>query len=422
MVKLHRTTEGYIIDNLPKQDKKSNHVRNVTHGFFLTLGITIAEPHTILPLMITYFGGGAILIGFFSSLLRGGAVLVQLYAAFHAQAYPKMLPYLRRVMVVRFFSWLSIGVSILVFGEDYPTFTLWCIGIFLFIFSFSAGFGMIYFKEIIAKIFSHKFRGKTMSVRQFVSGFAAIISGALAGYILAVYEAPFSFGILFVASSFIMGFGYLSIGTVIEPIKTKVSQKEKSFKLFLQNAYAILKSDKQLQIQVLTFLFAYSYLFSLPFIIVDANSKLDIDGAVIGMLITAQMVGAMLSNIVWGKLSYKGLNKLISIITISMTIVAIALAFVANNIYVYMVIFFLIGASMDGNRISSGNLILIIAPEEKRPVYSALQNNIVSLGMFFSIFGGILLTFSSYVVLYFFTIVLLCIALYMSFQLKDEKS
>ena len=348
--------------------------------------------------MITHFGGGAILIGFFSALLRGGAVLVQLYAAFHAQAYPKMLPYLRRVMIVRFFSWLSIGLSILFFGEEYPTFTLWCIGVFLFIFSFSAGFGAIYFREIIAKIFSHKFRGKTMSVRQFFSGFAAIISGALAGYILAIYDAPFSFGILFVASAFIMGFGYLSIGTVIEPIKVKLNEKEKSFKLFLKNAYATLKSDKQLKIQVTTFLFAYSYLFSLPFIIVDANSKLDIDGAVIGMLITSQMVGAMLSNIVWGKLSSKGLNKLISIITISMTIIAISLAFVSNSIYIYMIIFFLVGASMDGNRISSGNLILIIAPEEKRPVYTALQTNIVSLGMFFSIFGGIILTLSSYFV------------------------
>ena len=55
-------------------DKKSDHIRNILHGFFLTIGTTIAEPHTILPLIITHFGGGSILIGFFSSLLRGGAI------------------------------------------------------------------------------------------------------------------------------------------------------------------------------------------------------------------------------------------------------------------------------------------------------------------------------------------------------------
>ena len=403
------------------QDRKSDHNKNVLHGFFLTIGTTIAEPHTILPLIISHFGGGAILIGFFSSLLRGGAIIVQLYAAFHAQSYPKMMPYFRRVLVTRFFAWLSIGIAILLFGETNHTLTLWCIGIGLFIFSFSAGFGAIYFREIIAKLFTHKFRGKTMSVRQFFSGAGAIISGTVAGYILASYEAPFSFGILFVSSAFVMGFGYLAISTVAEPIKEKVAIKEKSFRLFLKNAYATLKSDSQLKIQVTTFLLAYSYLFALPFIIVDARDKIELTGSVIGMLITSQMVGAMFSNIVWGKLSSKGLNRLIANITIFMTIVAISLAFVASTLYMYMAIFFIVGASMDGNRISSGNLLLILAPEEKRPVYSALQTNIISFGMFFSIFGGIILTFTSYSVLYIFTIICLLVSLFLSFKLKDEK-
>jgi len=401
-------------------DKKSDHIKNVLHGFFLSIGTTIAEPHTILPLIISHFGGGAILIGFFSSLLRGGAIIVQLYAAFHAQSYPKMLPYLRRVMGVRFLFWFLIGVSILSFGESSPTLTLWCIGIGLFIFSFSAGFGAIYFREIVAKIFSHKFRGKTMSIRQFWSAFAAIISGTVAGYILANYEAPFSFGILFVSSAFLMGFGYMAIGSVAEPIKQKVAIKEKSFKQFLKNAYATLQSDSQLKVQVSTFLLAYSYLFALPFIIVDAQTKIELTGATIGLLITAQMVGSMVSNILWGKLSTKGLNRLISQITIATTIFAIAIAFFNSHLYGYMFLFFLIGTAMDGNRIASGNLLLILAPEDKRPVYSALQTNIVSFGMFFSIFGGLLLSLTNYTILYSFTIVLLCIAFVLSFKLKDE--
>jgi len=401
-------------------DNKSDHVKNVLHGFFLTIGTTIAEPHTILPLIVSYFGGGPILIGFFSSLLRGGAIIIQLYAAFHAQTYPKMMPYFRRVLVTRFFAWIFIGIAILLFGKEYPTFTLWCIGIGLFIFSFSAGFGAIYFKEIIAKLFSHKFRGKTMSVRQFFSGAGAIISGTVAGYILVIYEAPFSFGILFVVSAFIMGFGYLAIGTVSEPIKQQVAKKEESFRLFLKNAYKTLKADSQLKIQVFTFLLAYSYLFALPFIIVDAKTKIDLTGTAIGLLITSQMVGAMLSNILWGKLSGKGLNKFIAQITISTTIFAIFLAFITTNLYGYMLIFFLIGTAMDGNRIASGNLLLIIAPAQKRPVYSALQTNIISIGMFFSIFGGLLLSFTNYFVLYGFTIIALSMALFLSFKLKDQ--
>lgn len=412
-------TLGYKMSQ-PK-DLPSDHKKNIFHGFFLTIGTTIAEPHTILPLIISHFGGGAILIGFFSSLLRGGAILVQLYAAFHAQSYPRMIPYFRKVLITRFFAWLFIGIAILVFGETHPTLTLWCIGVGLFIFSFSAGFGAIYFKEIIAKVFTHKFRGKSMSVRQFFSGAGAIMSGAVAGVILANYEAPLSFGILFVASTFIMGLGYLAAGTLAEPVKHNVAVKEKSFKQFLQNAYKILQNDSQLKVQVFTFLLAYSYLFALPFIIIDASSKIDLHGTAIGMLITAQMVGAMLSNILWGKLSSSGKNKLIAQITIATTIFAIALAFINTSLYGYMFLFFLVGTAMDGNRIASGNLILILAPEEKRPVYNALQTNIVSFGLFFSILGGVILTLSSYTFLYSFTIGFLLLALVLSFKLQDEK-
>jgi MFS family permease len=402
-------------------NKKSDHYKNILHGFFLSVGTTIAEPHTILPLIISHFGGGAILIGFFSSLLRGGAIIVQLYAAFHAQSYPKLLPYFRRVLITRFFAWFLIGVAILLFGQTNSNLTLWSIGIGLFIFSFSAGFGAIYFREITAKIFTHKFRGYTMSIRQFFSGLGALLSGVTAGYILEVYEAPFSFGILFIISAFLMGFGYWAIGTVAEPIKVKISQKEKSFKEFLKNALKTLKSDSQLKIQVSTFLLAYSYLFALPFIILDAKTKISLDGTAIGVLITAQMVGSMFSNLVWAKLSSKGLNKLISNITIFMTIIAISLAFFASSIFSYMTIFFIVGASIDGNRIASSNLLMILAPEEKRPIYSALQTNILSFGMFFSILGGVILTLTSYTFLYSFTIACLVLSFTLSFKLKDER-
>jgi MFS family permease len=402
-------------------DKKLNHIKNVLHGFFLSIGITIAEPHTILPLIISHFGGGTILIGFYSSLLRGGAILVQLYAAFHAQSYPFMLKYLRKVFMIRFLAWFFIGLSIIFIGDNYPNLTLFCIGSGLFIFSFSAGFGAIYFREVIAKIFTHKFRGKTMATRQFFSAFASIISGAGAGYILQTQEAPYSYGILFTTSAILMGFGYLAFGTISEPIKEQIIKKEKSFKEFLRNAFKTFKQDKQLQIQVFTFLMSYSYLFALPFIILDAKNSITLDGTAIGMLITAQMIGAMFSNLLWGRLSYKGLNKLITHITISMFIFAISLALIGGYLYLYMVIFFIVGAAMDGNRLASGNLILILAPEEKRPVYTALQANIVSFGMFFSILGGIILSLSSFTFLYIFTICLLIVSFIVSFYLQDEK-
>jgi len=400
-------------------DKFSSHVKNILHGFFLAIGTTIAEPSTILPLIVNYFGGSSMLVGFFAALLRGGAVVVQLFAAFHAQSYKLMMPYLRRIFFVRFLAWFLIGVAIIIFGDNYPNITLASIGFGLFIFSFSAGFAAIYFREIMAKIFSHKFRGKTMAYRQFFSGAGGLLSGALAAWILESFEAPQSYGYLFIISSFIMGLGYIAFALVDEPIKEEVSKKESSFKEFLQNSYAILQADKNLQIQVSTFLLAYGYLIALPFIILDAQQKIELDGVAIGSLITTQMIGAMVSNFLWGKLSGEGKNILTARLSISLQIAATALAFGASSIYEYMLIFFLIGASMDGNRIASSNLILKIAPADKRPIYIALQMNIVSLGMFFSIAGGAILHYFNYTALYSVSVAVLFGALYLSLKLRD---
>lgn len=400
-------------------DKFSNHIRNILHGFFLTIGTTIAEPSTILPLIVNHFGGSSMLVGFFAALLRGGAVVVQLFAAFQAQSYSLMMPYMRRVFLIRFLSWFFIGVAIVIFADEHPNLTLFSIGLGLFLFSFSAGFGAIYLKDIIAKIFSHKFRGKTMAYRQFFSGAGGLLSGALAGWILSAYDAPYSYGYLFIISSFIMGLGYIAFGTIDEPIKEEVNKRENSFKEFLYNSWITLKKDNDLQIQLKTFFLAYAYLIALPFIILDAQTKIDLDGMAIGSFITTQMVGAMLSNFLWGRLSGRGKNKLTAIISIAMQIVAILMAFIASNIYEYALIFFLIGAALDGNRIASGNLILSVAPVQKRPIYVAIQINVVSFGLFFSILGGAILHFFSYTVLYSVASLMLFASLYYSFKLKD---
>ncbi len=400
-------------------DRFSSHIKNILHGFFLAVATTIAEPSTVLPLIVHHFSSSNILVGIFASLLRGGAIVVQLYAAFSAQTYKVVMPYLKRVFLARFLSWFGIGAAIYLFGENYPTLTLVLIAVGLFIFSFSAGFGAIYFKEILAKVFSHKFRGITMGYRQFFAGFGAILSGAATGYILQHFQAPQSYAYLFMISAILMGFGLVAFSTIEEPIKENVSKKEKSFKEFLKKSFNYIKVDKALKYQIITILLSYGYLFAIPFVILEAKEKIDLSGYFVGTLISVQMSGAMISNLLWGKLSSIRRNKIIVIISFIVLIIAFLLAAIFKEKIVYMVIFFLFGMASDGFRLAANNLILIIAPEEKRPIYVALQANITSLGLFFSIPGGFVLRYFGYDILYIVTLLILSIGLLFSFRLRE---
>ena len=396
---------------------KENNIKNIMHGFFLAVAMTIAEPSTILPLIIHHFTQNVVIIGIFVSLLRGGAILVQLIAAFYAQTFKKVMPYLRRVFVIRVLSWFMIGLSIYLIGDKNPKLTLILFGIFLFIFSFSAGFGSIYFSEIIAKVFTKQERGKTMANRQLFAAIGSIISGGVAGWVLSEFEPPRSYAYLFMISAILMSIGMFAFGSIKEPIKENVRVKEESFFKYLKNAFSFLKEDKALQIQILAMFFSYSFLFAFPFVIIEAKNHIHLTGWLVGGFVTIQMLGAILGNILWKKLSPN--YKKIFLISYGLVIVSFLLVLFFKSEYVYFIFFFLMGMAIDGFRISGMNLLFEIAPEDKRPIYVALQNNITSIGLFFPIVGGIILEFFGYKFLYLFTIVMLFIGFYFASKLKD---
>ncbi len=400
-------------------DPKNNH-KNVTHAFFLALAITIAEPSTVLPLMIHHFSDSVIIVGIFTSLLRGGAITVQLYAAFHAQAYKRVLSYLGKVFFFRFMSWFMIGVAIFFFGETHKTLTLWLIGIGLFFFSFTAGFGAIYFKELQAKLFSKRYRGKTMANRSIAGSIASIISGGVAGFVLHNFEAPMSYAYLFMVSSLFMAIGFFSFLTIEEPLKENVSVKEKDFKSFIKNAIKMLKQDKRLQQQILVIFLGFAYLLSMPFVILNANSSFILTGWMLGGFITVQMLGSIIgSTFLWRRIqNYEQMLTL----SFFFMILAYVVALFADTLYLYGIVFLLFGIAIDGFNIAGMNLVIEIAPEEKRPVYTALQVNITSFGLFFPILGGIILTFvGSYRVIYLLTIGLLLLGFILSIRMEKIK-
>jgi MFS family permease len=343
---------------------------------------------------------------------------MQLYAAFYAQGYKKVLSALKIIFIFRFITWFSIGVSIFFFGTTNPTLTLWLFGLGLFLFSFSAGFGTVYFSELMGKSFSNEYRGKTIAYRQFFSGISAILSGGISAWVLKNFDKPDSFVILFIVSAFVMGLGYLFVCLIKEFPKEEITKRENTFVGFLKNSLHILKEDKLLKYQIYTRLISYSYLLIFPFIGIKAIKDLHLSEAYAALFAFLLISGAMLSNIFWGKLSGKGKNSLIAKLSFVLMIFSMILILFSNNLLMFSAVFVITGAAADGFKLSYMNLIFLISPQEKRPVYIAIQNNITSLGMFFSIPGGAILNYFGYTYLLIAIIIILIIGLFLSFRLK----
>ncbi len=396
---------------------RSNRRKTVFHGFFFSAGISMSEPSTILPLIVSYFSGSNVLIGLFSSLFRGGSVLMQLYAAFYAQAYMRVMRAMRWVLFFRFFFWIFIGFSILWFNEVSNALVLTLFGIGLFGFSFTAGFGIVYFQELMGKMFTNEYRGMTLAYRQFMMGLGGILSGFLSAWLLKSLDAPRSFAAVFIVSALVMSVGYIFLASLKEGLKRNVQRREQKFSHFLKNAGRLLRDDRQLRLQVITRLFSWSYLLVLPFVILQRKTDFMLGGLALGSAVPL-LTGAMFSNILWGRFTSRQNNRLIIFASYILIIISLLLAIFTRDFISMLILFFLAGSGADGFKLAYANLILILAPENKRPVYIAIQNNITSLGMFFSIPGGALLTLMGFNGLTYLTIALLMTGLFLSFRLK----
>ncbi len=396
----------------------SNRIKFITHGFFFSTAYHMAEPSTILPLVVNYFSKSDIIIGIFSSLVRGGAIIMQLYMAFHAQTYKRVMNPLRILFLFRLLSWIGIGLAIYFFGNVNPVLTLWLIGLGLFTFSFTAGLGTILFHELLGKIFTNEYRGVTWAYRQISMGIGGILSGVIAGWIFNLYERPLGFAYAFLISGIFMLIGYVFLGVVHEWEKKNTSEKEKNFGLFIGNAFALLKQDKILLNQIIVCLISYTYLFALPFVIKYNRPELNLGGLAVSSAVPL-LTGSILGNIIWARLASRNSNKIIVRISFLMMIFSLTMALLPSNIFIFILIFLFAGSASDGFRLAFKNLILSLAPEEKRPVYFAVQNFITSIGLFFSIPGGALLNLIGFNTLIILTITVLLTGFFFSHKLID---
>jgi MFS family permease len=272
-----------------------------------------------------------------------------------------------------------------------------------------------------------------MANRQIFTAIGSILSGGVAGYVLENYEAPLNYAYLFMVSSFLMAIGFIAFGTIDEPEKKSVRKKEDSFGKFLKNSFSLLQEDKRLKNQIIIIFLGFSYLLSYPFVILKANESFTLTGWMIGGFITIQMIGSIIGSFfIWRKMGdYKKMLKISFIFAILAFVVAFIATFdlthshnplllflyVDNPIILYGIVFLFFGFAMDGFSISGMNLVFEIAPEDKRPVYTALQSNITSIGLFFPVIGGVILKYFSYNVLYIITICMIGLGLYLTKKL-----
>jgi MFS family permease len=411
---------------MKKKDLKWNFFVGVMHGILFNGGVAFSSTTTVIPAFLNMLTPSSIVIGFSYMIMGKGrgilGVIPQLFVANKLEASKHKKPLLIKVITVRAVSWGLLALSTALFAKTHPTLMVWILISLLGLFTFMGGVAAIPFSDIFGKAIPSELRGRFFGLRGLLGGIFTIIAGLIVKKILQSSNIVFpkNFALIFFLSFLFVSASYIFLAMVREP-EEEVHKDTLPFSVFLKKAYKILKEDRNFRNFLLMQIFVGASSLSLPFYVIYAKNILHFSGASVGTFLTIQMVGFVLSNLLWAYISdYKG-NRLVVVLTAITGLFIPAIALISkNNFILFSLTFLFIGIMFSGMSVGFQNFMLDQAKPKERPTYIGLNGTLTFPVLTYSLIGGLLARIISYRTIFQITFIFVLIGFLISLKLKEK--
>lgn len=403
---------------------KRNYFFGIVNGIIFNIAFTFMSGSTILPAFLSRLTTSSFLIGTAASLEEIGWLLPQHFVAGFIQSKKKKKPVYTVTAFFRTFIFGLLALSIFLLA-DKPSLLL---VVFLSLFCLFAVFGGIAgvaFLDIVGKTIPANRRGSFFGWRVSVGGALSFLASiTVIRMVLRGSPFPYNYGILFSINLFIIAAALTAFCLVKEPPSPVIEEKS-SFIGHLRRGWDILRQDINYR-RFLTYRWlAGSFYMGFPFYVIYAIQYFGVSESTIGIFLAVQMLGVVISNLLWGWLSNNAGTRIVLRLIAAMTILppSIVLCSMITHlpIYVYGLIFFFLGAFYSGIRTGYHSFLLAIAPETERPTYVGMMNTFIAPTLLFSGVGGLILDVTSFPTLYGIVLLLGILTLFASLHLREPQ-
>jgi MFS family permease len=280
--------------------------------------------------------------------------------------------------------------------------------------------------DIVAKAIPSTRRGTFFGARLFFGGILSALAGIFVKGVLDVKPFPDNFAVLFVAASVIVTAAIISFSLVHEP-EVSVKDKREPFKKFLLRGPRLLRTNRSYRMLLVVRILLAAWGMALPFYIIYARDRLGLGAGAAGVFLSIQMVGMILSNILWGTLSDRIGNKIVLVLVSGVALVSPLLALLSTrcewlgNTWCFGIVFFFLGFALSGIRLGQTNYMLDVSPEAERPTYLGFMNTFLAPVLLLSMVGGFVIERTSFETLFFTVMGTAILALILAVRLDEPR-
>lgn len=396
------------------ENEKRNFFAFNWHAFWLALAQTFADKNTVLPGLILFAGGTQLEIGYLTSIMIGIPLISQLLFASYLTRKPLKKHFLLLGIYMRVIAFAGVVLSLSSLESSNPEFIIYSVFAWMFLFSISGAFAGVSYTDILGKSITGETRKRFFVFRQFLSSLGVLISALIVRFILRELDYPQNYIIMFSAASallFIATFGFL----MIKERPSEIKESPESLLTILRSIPNIIKTDGNLRNLVISVnLLAISFTL-IPFYVSLVKSNFTLDKTTIGNFLLLQIIGMIISNLFWMKLTklkgFKGIFKITIILYALLPIIALLFASFFSMEY-FGIVFLVVGASISAYKISGESILIEISNEHNRPLYTGIYGTFNLTMSIFPLIIGLLLSQLGFYIIFSVSSLLTISALY----------
>ena len=364
-------------------------------GITFQAGSAAVDSATIISALVYQLSGSSVLVGAVTAILRFGWLFPQLIVGFLAQKSGSSMRY----YVIGAFGracMMALLAALLLLGGDLPLWLLTTLVMLLWVaYAFISGIVAVPYNDIVARAVPSNLRSRLMATRFFGGGVLALIVIAIADRISASLAFPTSYGVIIAMAAALMFASSFVFTAMGEPEAKGNTAAKPGFFQYLREGVQVFKQDHTFRLFVYAQWCGGAVLMAMPFYVVQASAA-GFDLGRVALLLGAQTIGALASNLLWGwwgdKLGKVSLLKAIAFGRIFPPVAVIALSLLGSGEAVYFVIFFASGALANGLTIAVIGFLMEISPEDQRPAYSGYFNAITAPAFLLPLLAGVVAT------------------------------
>ena len=365
---------------------------------FITLGISFISRETVVPVLVSQLTDSKLVIGLVPAMWSLGLYLPQLLTANWAESMPYKKPF---VMVIGFFlerlPYLLIGLAVLFFAVERPTFALVAVLTGIGLAASGAGLGTPPWLDMIAKVIPVRRRGIWLGLGHGLGQLMGVIGAYFVGRILVSRAFPGNFSLLFFLAFGFVVVSWVGLALTREPV-SEVTKKAVPLFRYLGRVSTVLKRD----INYRRYLISKSLVnlggMSAGFFAVYGTETFSLDGRGVGLL-TAVLVGTqailnplcgLLADRVGHKSVLAGAAFFVVLAPLSALVIGRGVAagptsgsvfspYAIGTVPIGLVITFVfLGTFLAADHTSSLPIILEFSAPEDRPTYIGLTNTLLA--------------------------------------------